>query len=70
MLPYALHFSLVSDDAAPLARFAHAWVKAFGELPGWRPPKPPKATYDDQVEEEEGAPVEYSAYGFVFAGRW
>jgi len=70
MLPYALHFALVSDDAAPLARFAHAWVKAFGELPGWRPPKPPKPVYDDQVEEEEGGPVEHSAYGFVHAGRW
>jgi hypothetical protein len=48
LLPYALHFGLLSEDAAPLARFAHAWVKAFGELPGWRPPKPPKPTYDDQ----------------------
>lgn len=67
LLPYALHFGLLSDDAAPLARFAHAWVNAFGELPGWRPPKPPKPAFD---REWESAPVEHSAYGFVWAGRW
>jgi hypothetical protein len=28
LLPYALHFGLVSGDQTPLARFAHAWVRA------------------------------------------
>lgn len=33
LLPYALHFGL-AGPAHPLARFAHAWVAAFAELPG------------------------------------
>jgi hypothetical protein len=28
LLPYDLHFGLVSGDQTPLARFAHAWVRA------------------------------------------
>jgi hypothetical protein len=41
LLPYALHFGMVRDEALPLVRFAHAWVAAFGELPTWSHPKPP-----------------------------
>jgi hypothetical protein len=37
LLPYALHFGLAAPAAQPLARFAHAWVAAFGALPGWQP---------------------------------
>ncbi len=37
MLPYALHFGL-ARPGHPLARFAHAWVAAFAELPEWRAP--------------------------------
>jgi hypothetical protein len=37
LLPYALHFGL-AGPAHPLARFAHAWVAAFAELPEWRAP--------------------------------
>ena len=37
LLPYALHFGLTSPGH-PLARFAHAWVAAFAELPEWRAP--------------------------------
>ena len=37
LLPYALHFGLARADHL-LARFAHAWVAAFAELPDWRVP--------------------------------
>jgi hypothetical protein len=37
LLPFALRFGLVSGDQVPLARFAHDWVRTFGDLPGWRP---------------------------------
>jgi hypothetical protein len=37
LLPDALHFGL-AGPAHPLARFAHAWVAAFAELPEWRAP--------------------------------
>jgi hypothetical protein len=37
LLPFALRFGLVSGDQLPLARFAHDWVRTFGDLPGWRP---------------------------------
>lgn len=36
LLPYALRFGLVTGAEPLLARFAHAWVDAFGDLPGWR----------------------------------
>ena len=39
LLPYALRFGLLARDDAPLVQFAHAWVEAFGSLPGWRPPE-------------------------------
>ena len=35
LLPYALHFGL-ARPGHPLARFAHAWVATFAELPEWR----------------------------------
>jgi hypothetical protein len=37
LLPYALHFGLATPGH-PLARFAHAWVAAFAQLPEWRAP--------------------------------
>lgn len=39
LLPFALRFGFVSGDQLPLARFAHDWVRTFGDLPGWRPPQ-------------------------------
>lgn len=42
LLPYALHFGYMASSDAPLAQFAHAWVEAFADLPGWRAPEPPK----------------------------
>lgn len=47
LLPFALRFGLVSGDQMPLARFAHAWVRAFGDLPGWRPVRPPRGEFND-----------------------
>lgn len=40
LLPYALRFGLMASDDAPLVQFAHAWVVAFADLPGWQPPQP------------------------------
>jgi hypothetical protein len=37
LLPYALHFGL-ARPRHPLARFAHAWVSTFAQLPEWRAP--------------------------------
>jgi len=37
LLPYAIHFGLAGPGHW-LARFAHAWVAAFAELPEWRGP--------------------------------
>ena len=45
LLPYALRFGLLSDEQAPLVRFAQAWVRAFADLPGWAPPKPARPEY-------------------------
>jgi hypothetical protein len=45
LLPYALRFGLLADEQAPLVRFAHAWVRAFADLPGWAPPKPARPEY-------------------------
>jgi hypothetical protein len=39
LMPYALRFGLLAVGSAPLVDFAHAWVEAFGGLPGWRPPE-------------------------------
>jgi len=36
LIPYALHFGYLARDDGPLVRFAHAWVEAFADLPGWR----------------------------------
>jgi hypothetical protein len=40
LLPFALRFGLLSQDHAPLVRFAHAWVRTFADVPGWVPPRP------------------------------
>jgi len=47
LLPFALRFGLVSGDQLPLARFAHDWVRTFGDLPGWQPAQPGRPVYDD-----------------------
>ena len=44
-LPYALRFGLLSDEQVPLVRFAHAWVRAFADLPGWAPPERARSEY-------------------------
>lgn len=49
LLPYALHFGLVSGEQTPLARFAHAWVRVFAEAPGWALPKPKRAEFSDPI---------------------
>lgn len=46
LLPFALRFGLISGDQLPLARFAHDWVRTFGDLPGWRPAQP-RPQYDN-----------------------
>lgn len=46
LLPFELRFGLVSGDQLPLARFAHDWVRAFVDLPGWRPAQP-RPQYDN-----------------------
>jgi hypothetical protein len=47
LLPWAVRFGLVSRTEAPLARFAGAWVDAFAELPGWRPPERSRPDFDE-----------------------
>jgi len=47
LLPFALRCGLVSGDQPPLARFAHDWVRTFGDLPGWRPAQPARQIHDD-----------------------
>jgi hypothetical protein len=47
LLPFALRFGLVSGDQLPLARFAHDWVRTFGDLPGWRPAQAARPAYDE-----------------------
>lgn len=46
LLPFALRFGLVSGERLPFARFAHDWVRTFGDLPGWRPVQPDRPVYD------------------------
>jgi hypothetical protein len=49
LLPYALHFGMVSDSKLPLVRFAHAWVDAFRDLPPWSQPQPrPKPDFESR----------------------
>jgi len=47
MLPFALRFGFVSGDQLPLVRFAHDWVRTFGDLPGWRPAQPARPVFDN-----------------------
>lgn len=47
LLPFALRFGLVYGGQLPLARFAHDWVRTFGDLPGWRPAQPGRPVHDD-----------------------
>jgi len=44
-MPFALRFGLLSQEHAPLVRFAHAWVQSFAGVPGWAPPKPARTEY-------------------------
>jgi hypothetical protein len=46
LLPFALRLNLIPRDRVPLARFAQAWVGAFGDELGWSPERKP-VTYDD-----------------------
>jgi hypothetical protein len=48
LLPYALHYALVSRDQVPLARFAAGWVQAFGDLAGWRAAPRPRPGFSDR----------------------
>jgi len=48
LLPYALHYALVSREQVPLARFAAAWVQAFGDLAGWRAAPRPRPGFSDR----------------------
>jgi hypothetical protein len=45
LLPFALRFGLLSEEQAPLVRFAHAWMRAFVGLPGWALPDPRRPEY-------------------------
>ena len=47
MLPFALRFGFVSGDQVPLVRFAHDWVRTFGDLTGWRPAQPARPVFDN-----------------------
>lgn len=49
LLPYALHFGLIFDEHMPLVRFAHAWVRAFADQPGWAVAKPDRVQFDDRI---------------------
>lgn len=48
LLPYALHYALVSRDQVPLARFAAGWVQAFGDLDGWAAAPRPRPGFSDR----------------------
>jgi len=57
LLPYALRFALIRTEQDPLARFAHGWVEAFGELPGWHPPEAaPRNPLDEPVPMNNDGP--------------
>jgi hypothetical protein len=42
LLPYALHFGMLSDSDLPLVHFAHHWARSLSALPGWHQPAPRK----------------------------
>jgi hypothetical protein len=48
LLPYALHYQLVSREHLPLARFTAAWAGEFADLPGWRPAAPERQEPGDR----------------------
>lgn len=48
LLPYALHYGLVSRDQVPLARFAAGWVQAFADTPGWGAAPRPRPGFSDR----------------------
>jgi hypothetical protein len=48
LLPYALHYALVSRHQVPLARFAAEWVQAFGDLDGWQAASRPRPGFGDR----------------------
>jgi hypothetical protein len=47
LLPWALHFGLISRNEVPLARFADAWVHTFAGQPGCKPPERPLPVFDE-----------------------
>jgi hypothetical protein len=68
LLPYALRFGLAADDGIPLARFAHAAVRALVNEPGWAPPQPERRE-DDVPTSGRGSGYADGAYtGGAFYG--
>jgi hypothetical protein len=71
LLPYALRFGLLSDQQAPLVRFANAWVRAFADLPGWAPPKPTPHEYgSDQPLFADISRIPGGGWGAMGAMGW
>lgn len=71
LLPYALHFGIVSDDRMQLVRFAHSWVEAFKDLPGWQATAPKRSEFmvgdrDDAMARKIGRAV-FLMGGFLSA---
>jgi hypothetical protein len=63
LLPYALHFGMLSGSDLPLARLAHRWVSSFSALPGWHPPAPKEPNpLDDPVPIDNDSPAYRSGY--------
>jgi hypothetical protein len=56
LLPFGLRFGLIRDEEFPLARFAHRWVEAFAELPGWRAGPEPHNPLEEPVPMNNDGP--------------
>jgi hypothetical protein len=71
LLPYALRFGLLSDGQEPLVGFAHAWARAFADLPGWAPPKPTPREYgNDQPLFADVGRIPGAGLGAMSAMGW
>lgn len=68
LLPYALHFGYMARDDAPLVQFAHAWVEAFADLPGWRAPDPkrPEFTQGPLLTNDDGMSRDIANAAFLW----
>lgn len=70
LLPYALHFGYPARDDAPLVQFAHAWVEAFANLPGWGSGEPRGPGSDDaMLTKEERMRQAFFKEAFIL-GNW